>query len=89
MFGMTGEYHPPFEEPKMTFAELQAKELAKARAKHKGSFHSAHEAYGVILEEVDEFWDLVKSDNKNMLNELLQIAAMAQRAAEDLGLMDK
>lgn len=51
-----------------------------------GGFNSAHEAYGVILEEVDEFWDEVKKkrrnrDKVNMRRELVQVAAMAMKAA--------
>jgi len=72
------------------FAEMVNVELSKARSKHPGGMHSAHEAYSVILEEVDEFWELVKTDaiTKNIpeygsqkaLAELVQIAAMCQRA---------
>jgi hypothetical protein len=52
---------------------------------------SYHEAYAVILEELDEFWDEVKqkSEKQNldrMRTELIQIAAMAVRAIVDLGL---
>jgi hypothetical protein len=63
-------------------------ELRKAMAKHKG-MNSAHEAYAVILEEMDEFWDEVKAqtlDKAKAKKELLQISAMAQRAILDLGL---
>lgn len=73
------------------FAEQVALELAKAREKH-GDIKSAHEAYAVILEELDEVWDEVKSqkwDRAQLLKELIQVAAMAQRAAEDLGLTSK
>ena len=81
------------------FAELVAKELENARSKHPGGMHSAHEAYGVILEEIDEFWELVKTDaitkntlyyegSRQTLSELVQIAAMCQRAAEDLNLLE-
>lgn len=63
-------------------------EIARARFKHK-SINSAHEGYAVILEEIDEFWEEVKKkrehrDKKNMYKELVQIAAMAQRTAEDV-----
>lgn len=34
-------------------------ELGKSTKNH-GLYHSAHEAYGVLLEEVEEFWDIVK-----------------------------
>lgn len=47
-------------------------------------FHSAHEGYAVLLEEVDELWDLVrlnpkKRDVESMKIECVQIAAMAIR----------
>ena len=65
--------------------------LAHARAKHP-AYNSAHEAYAIIKEELDEFWDLVKlqtneRDPELMLAELIHIAVTAARAAEDLGLI--
>jgi len=50
-----------------------------------GGFNSAHEAYGVILEELDEFWDEVKKkrnlrNTDNMRKELVQVAAMCLKA---------
>lgn len=66
-------------------------ELDKAISKHKG-MNSAHEAYAVLLEEMDEFWDEVKQqklDKAKALKELLQISAMAQRAIIDLNLMEE
>jgi len=58
------------------------------------ALHSAHEAYAVILEELDEFWDEVRKkgdviEPAKMLKELIQVSAMAQRAAEDLGLISR
>lgn len=75
-------------ENNMTFQELVVEELGKARQGH-GAMNSAHEGYAVLLEEVDELWDEVrkKRDERNhalMLKELVQIAAMAQRMAEDV-----
>lgn len=69
---------------------LIADEIKKARALH-GPMNSAHEAYSVILEEVDEFWTEVKKkrqyrDHDNMLKELVQVAAMCVRAMTDLKL---
>lgn len=74
----------------INFANEVAAELKAARDGHR-PLNSAHEAYAVILEELDEFWDQcrLKRQNRNrlvMLTELVQIGAMAQRAAEDLGL---
>lgn len=69
------------------FPALVASELTDARIKH-GNQRSLHEAYAVILEELDEFWDVVKRNGTNnaALSELVQVAAMCQRAAEDLRL---
>jgi len=65
-------------------------ELVRARAMHK-PMHSAHEAWAVIYEELDEFklevWKkTVRRDRANMREELIQLAAMAVRAVEDLEL---
>lgn len=77
----------------MTFAKLVEDELARARAHREGGAHkpmnSAHEGYAVLLEEVDELWEEVRKktterSNERMLEELVQIAAMAQRFAEDV-----
>jgi len=65
----------------------------------KTPMNSPHEAYAVILEEVDEFWEDVKINPKkldgheqakrkaHMQMELLQIAAMCIRATIDCDLM--
>ncbi len=77
---------------------LQAvdQEIARAKAKHPGNFHNAHEAYAVLLEEVDELWDEVKKNPKNMnllvrqewmqkkYTEAIQVAAMAVRFAAEV-----
>lgn len=72
-----------------TFRGLVTAELAKSREKFP-RLHSPHECYAVILEELDEFWDCVRAWKGTIkaeaLKELVQIAAMAQRAAEDLDL---
>jgi hypothetical protein len=54
--------------------------------------NSPHEAYSVIKEEFDEFWDEVKAYNlrkgrdtrPRMREELIQLAAMAIRAVTDV-----
>jgi hypothetical protein len=76
----------------MTFAQLVARELLLARERHD-PINSAHEGYAVILEEVDELWDECRRkraarSRQSMLDELVQIAAMAQRTAEDLELLE-
>jgi len=48
------------------------------------SFHSFHERYAVLLEEVDELWDSIKAnDISNMYIEAIQVAAMAIRFLTD------
>ena len=65
------------------------RELDKIEA--KGEFRSLHEAYGILLEEVDEFWDEVKKkpqnrDKQNIVKELIQIAAISIKAIKSLKL---
>jgi hypothetical protein len=67
-----------------------AAELARARTGH-APLNSAHEAYAVILEELDEFkaevWKKTRErDWAAMRAELIQLAAMAIRTIEDLKL---
>jgi hypothetical protein len=54
------------------------------------NFHSMHEAYAVMLEELDEFWEQVRlkpcaRDPGAIYTELAQIAAMALRTVTSLG----
>lgn len=49
---------------------------------------SVHEGYAIILEELDEFWEICKLKPANrgteaMRRELIQVAAMAIRTLED------
>jgi hypothetical protein len=72
----------------VTFLEDVAAEVVRARAKHP-PINSLHEGYAVILEELDEFWEEVRAqqfDPHRSYHELVQVAAMAQRTAEDRGL---
>lgn len=69
-------------------SNLVLEEYFKA-TKRFGSFKSAHEGYAVLLEEVDELWEEVKKKKgkrktKKMLEEAIQIAAMAIRFAHDI-----
>lgn len=72
------------------FRVLVMQELKRLRQKNIIA-NGYHEAYGLILEEVDEFWEEVrKKSNKrnrvNALKELTQIAALCEKCAEDLKL---
>ena len=65
-------------------------ELTRAEKAH-AKLNSMHEAYAVILEELDEFWNEVMKkrearDLPKIRQELVQVAAMAWRTARDLGL---
>lgn len=56
-----------------------------------GPMNSAHEAYAIIFEELEEFWEEVRKKESirnppQMRKELIQIAAMAIRAIYDLQL---
>ena len=62
-------------------------ELECAMKKHPVGFHTPHEGYAVILEELDELWDLVKADKargSDAEREAIQIAAMAVRYVLDI-----
>lgn len=76
------------------FEELVEEELVSAKDMHPGDFNSPHEALGVIQEEVHEFQcevflKPIQRNRGRMLKELVQVGAMAQRAAEDLGLLEE
>jgi NTP pyrophosphatase (non-canonical NTP hydrolase) len=71
----------------MIYDEIQ-NELDRAN-KLFPPFKSTHEAYAVILEELDEFWEEVKKkkpDLKNMKTELIQISAMCIKTIENFNL---
>jgi hypothetical protein len=60
-------------------------ELDSATAKFS-TFHSSHEGYAILKEEVDELWDEVKANRPNRAREeAIQVAAMAIRFLIDLG----
>lgn len=53
------------------------------------AMNSAHEGYGVLLEELDELWAHVKTNQKKrdidaMRKEAIQVAAMAIRFAAEV-----
>lgn len=73
-----------------TATEMVNRSLDKAIALHK-PMRGFHEAYAVILEELDEVWDEVKRIKSSadpvtpeMVKELTHVAAMAMRALVDL-----
>ena len=76
--------------PGTGFRKLVLDELAAAHENY-GPIRNTHEAYAIILEEVEEFWAETRKRSahrsaETLLAELVQIAAMAERAAVDLQL---
>ena len=69
---------------------LVEKEYFRATKKF-GKFHSAHEGYAVLLEEVDELWENVKLNQNSfsrtdlIQKEAIQVGAMAIRIIVDCG----
>lgn len=62
-------------------------ELERATSRHD-SFHSPHEGWAVIREELDELWEHVRADtgrDRKALEECVQIATMAMRYIFDFG----
>ena len=54
--------------------------------------HSHHEGYALLLEEVEEYWEIVRQkehlrDPQAMCRELVQVAAVAWRIVRSLGLL--
>ena len=77
--------------PISDFERLVSRELARARSKHPAPIHSWHEGFAVLLEEVDEVkQEVFHGRNPNgLLAELIQVAAMCQRMAEDTNLIER
>lgn len=75
--------------PKMNKEEIAIQEIIQEfkRASDKfGSFASTHEGYAVILEELDELWDEIKTNSNpraQMRKEAIQVAAMGFRFIVD------
>jgi hypothetical protein len=62
---------------------VQEYRLAVAKFK---PFHSGHEGYAVIKEELDELWDEIKKNgpSSRLKSEAIQVAAMAIRFITDI-----
>jgi hypothetical protein len=66
------------------FSRLVERELERATSRN-GPMRGPHEAYGVIKEEFDEWFDEIKRNAPSeALLELVQVAAMVHRAARDV-----
>jgi hypothetical protein len=76
--------------PILRLLELTNAEVIRSYALFPAAINNAHEAWGILSEEMDEFFAHVKTKEKDrnfpeMQKELIQIAAMALRTAIDLG----
>ncbi len=59
-------------------------ELRRARTLFPARFHSPHEGYAILKEEVDELWEAIKkNDADGTREEIIQVAAMALRFITD------
>ena len=66
---------------KEIFIEIE-NEVLRAKSKYPDDFNSTHEAYGVILEEMDEMWEEIKKknfDSEKCRVEAIQTTAMLCR----------
>lgn len=82
---MSGPYAIPEPGPIRSIAFEATAEVMMAKEKWP-PFNSAHEAFAILKEEVDELWDHVKVNQKRrdleaMRKEAIQVAAMAIRFA--------
>lgn len=71
-----------------TAVRLACEELGRAEGLFP-TFHSSHEGYAVIREELDELWEAVKRGHdlvapEDAAHEAVQVAAMALRFLVDI-----
>jgi hypothetical protein len=67
----------------------EAAHEAYAAAQKFEPFNSAHEGYAILLEEVDELWEVVRQkqserDLAKLRKEAIQVAALALRFVTDV-----
>lgn len=82
------EQRPVEDDPLAELLDDVADELRRAEATHP-PLNSAHKAYAVILEGLEEYWEQVRlkreeRDSEQMRAELIRTAAMCVRAVRDL-----
>lgn len=66
------------------------RELDRARQVHPEAFHSTHEGYAVLLEELDELWEEIRRKQPvpaRVREEAVQVAAMALKFLIDCCLL--
>lgn len=76
-------------DPYVGAADEALAEVHRAKALWPNNFVNAHEGYAILLEELDELWEHVKTNQKrrdliDMRKEAIQVAAMALRFAVEV-----
>jgi len=75
----------------LTFQALVQRELEYARSKHPNTLDTPEEVERVVSAELAEFLAAAKGQSRRrrtaMLAELVSMAAMCQRAAEDMAII--
>lgn len=74
--------------------EREIEEQMKGAEVRYGPFKSAHEAYGVLAEEMAELLDAIRANaSESVRSEAIQVSAVARRLAEycrnDTSFMDR
>jgi hypothetical protein len=74
--------------PRAEILRAMSSEVDRAKM-HGEKFASLHEAYAVILEELDEVWEITRQKRRDrsaleMRKEFVQLGAMAIKALESL-----
>lgn len=75
----------------MTYTDLLDTEMREAFKKF-GPYHNGHEVYGVLVEELAEFFEHVRdntADEPEAAYELIQLAAVALRYAIETSDVDE
>lgn len=85
---MASEEGKYFEKVDTVLYEIR-EEIERAKNMYPNDFHNQHEAYAVILEEIDELWTEIKKNQKNydlaaQDKEATQAAAMLVRLIVEL-----
>jgi NTP pyrophosphatase (non-canonical NTP hydrolase) len=76
-----------YELDKIDAVLVRVKEELISATEKFGQFNSVHEGLGVITEEYAELIDAIRSNNHDeIMNESIQVAAMAVRMVVDKGL---
>lgn len=85
----TGQTWAPVPVIGAELAKAIDEEVRRTRKKWGSQYASLHECYAVILEELDELWEITRKKRKNrdpedLRDELIQIAATAIRGLHSM-----